>query len=168
MIHSFLQPSIIENLHMLHSLAAMNYSVSPVWGHQWPLGPITIVLLLLCELGLQSSLCDTFCSKEEEETPLSLTCLASPQVKKSLRHMFASNQIQNNEPWFQLLFARWRAKRCKDKSLSKNTDITRWCAIWCIVKACMVHSNEILWIKSHLYVVRVRGDPLATNMVGGN
>ena len=24
-----------------------------------------------------------------------------------------------NEPWFQLLFARWRAKRCKDKSLSK-------------------------------------------------
>ena len=40
--------------------------------------------------------------------------------------------FEKNEPWFQLLFARWRAKRCKDKSLSKTqiSQITRWYAFF--------------------------------------
>ena len=57
-----------------------------------------------------------------QKAPISVFCWG-PKRKIELNfkpNLWIWSQIfQLNEPWFPLLFARWRGKRCKSKSLSK-------------------------------------------------
>ena len=90
------------------SLPSLARSPLPLYTTLWPIWRFSTNLCLLC-----GSSHDKHNVQSQPVHLIRVFCLLRKGNRKRLESMI-------NETWFQLLFTRWHAKRCKNNSLSKT------------------------------------------------